>query len=132
MPHELASTFTSKVFDKVRQVYVEDPLDNFDLRNINAATGNIAGCYRFRSGAPTKPITGGATQVLNGNQNLAYHVEIDQTDPVEAHYRGIALRNIGGEVTTIIGVKRTPRVGRLAEGARAAVQDETTWVVTKP
>ena len=133
MPHELKSTFTSKIFNKAAKKYVEDFLGNFDLNEISDTGIIAAGCKR----TPTnKPVTGEAV-ASTGQNPFAYHVEINQTDPIPARYRGVALRNDAGEVTRIVGdvVFNLTPLQRRELGADKILdpnQQETTWVVTKP
>lgn len=132
MAHELKSTFTSKIFNRVTKKYLDDFLGNFDLNAISE-TGTIGtGCKRTPSG---KPVTG--TVVPSTQNPFAYHVEIDQTDPFPARYRGVALRNDEGQISRIVGdvifnltaaQRREFRVDEVLPDN----QVETTWVVTKP
>ncbi len=132
MPHELKSTFTSRIFNRVTKRYVDDFLGNFDLNAITD-TGTIgAGCIRTPSG---KPVTGFAAATTQNP--FAYHVEIDQTDPVPARYRGVALRNDEGQIIRIIGdvIFNLTAAQRREFGVDEILPDnqvETTWVVTKP
>ncbi len=136
MSHPLASTFTSRTFDKGEKELVPDLLRDFDLTRITD-TGAIGdGCFRRPTG---RPITGKAREVAP--HPLGYQVEIDQEEAdFTAYYKGIAFFDDPEEkvVTKIAGfVKIVSKDAEKAAEIRRRFrfgenQDETTWVVTKP
>lgn len=135
MPHKLASTFTSFVFNRALRVLVADDLDNFDLRLIQPNGIIDARCRRIKDNVPGDAVTGQASEIES--DPFAFHVEMTQkiSPKISIVYEGIAIVNSRDEVTSILGFRKkvTTRTGRGPKRlAEQVVQDETTWVVTKP
>jgi hypothetical protein len=130
MPHKLSSTFTSYTYDDLGR-RSPDHFGDFDLRQIGE-TGDIdQRCRRIGGNVTPGPLSGQAPEI--DPNPFGYNVTIIQTQTgFRVLYRGIALFDDRGEqVTSIVGVRRIVRDTDRAEIA-ATVQDEATWVATKP
>lgn len=132
MTHKLSSTFTSFTYNEFG-VRSSDHFGDFDLRQIGP-TGTINQlCRRIGGNVTPGPLSGQATEIEPNP--FGYNVEIIQTQTgYRVVYRGVALYDDREQVTSIVGVRRIIRDADRVDipELTAVVQDEATWVVTKP
>ena len=132
MPHKLSSTFTSYTYGSAERR--PDFFGDFDLRAIGP-TGTIdQQCRRIGGNVTPGPLSGQATEI--DPNPFGYNVEITQVQTgFRVVYRGVALFDDRETVTSIIGVRRVIPDADQVDILRTLppeVQDEATWVVTKP
>lgn len=143
MAHELGHKWKSRVGHDLGSL-ADDVLGDFDLTNMSDG-GDAQNCKRDPDNGDA---LSGVTKRLTIQEapTARYLVRIDQTTPVVAHYRGVAIWNAAkNEITKIVGFIRTPVTTRPKADAPAASadrkgkdlapltadQDEATWVATK-
>jgi hypothetical protein len=133
MPHELASTYTSFIFNEIRRVLEHDDLGNFDLRNIRDNGIIDETCRRIENGQLGAPLEGQAMEVAP--DPVAYYVEIRQNrGTFDMVYKGTAVYDANRRVTSIAGrrqkILHDPALARTLDALLE--QDQGTWVATQP
>lgn len=116
--------WNSQFFFEPASQIVDDPSGEFDLRTMDANSGDAGTCTHGG-----QRIQGRAFVVHPSSPPLTHSIKFNM--PNGDKFRGFAIQDQSGEIRKIVGSVKFGNMVRLKSKAAAADQDEATWVATK-